>query len=144
MKTVLYDSDDFLCEEDTAVQEYAWDFLKQYIDDLFDCKTCVFIGTIGRWNGIASGCDVGDFWKVFDYVFKDCEFFRFVAGGERLYISGAHHDGSVSVEVKTLTDKGVDFYENWIGGYDYEDMPESEFVKRLCTDCRLSVLPFNG
>lgn len=86
-------------------------------------------GTIGRWDGTRSGITVYDsFDKVLDTspsrhgldnVFADCEIQKVWDENGHLFMHGAHHDGSVTVEVRQLTDAGAEAYETisdaWVG-----------------------------
>lgn len=71
--------------------------------------------TIGRWDGTRSGFSVfDDFDDVMhgqDSPFKDCEIQKVWDENGQLFIHGAHHDGSVTVELRQLSDTGVDAYE---------------------------------
>lgn len=84
-------------------------------------------GSVGRWNGTSTGIAV---YKDFDAatdcspsrfgqgnVFADCEIQKVWDENGTLYLSGAHHDGRVSVEMRQLTDEG----ERLWGQLDYED-----------------------
>lgn len=84
-------------------------------------------GSIGRWNGTSTGIAV---YKDFDAatdcsasrfgqgnVFADCEIDKVWDENGTLYLTGAHHDGRVSVEMRQLTDEG----ERLWGQLDYED-----------------------
>ena len=80
-------------------------------------------GSIGRWNGTSQGMSAFDsFHDVLhgqDSPFKDCEIQKVWDENGHLYMRGAHHDGSVSVELRQLTDAGAAAYEQiaeaWVG-----------------------------
>lgn len=78
-------------------------------------------GTVGRWDGTRSGLTV---YKCFedaldtspsrfggDNVFADCEIQKVWDENGSLFVHGAHHDGSVTVEMRQLTDFGIEAYE---------------------------------
>ena len=75
----------------------------------------IVCGSIGRWDGTRSGYTVfDDFDDVMhgqDSPFKDCEIQKVWDENGHLFIHGAHHDGSVTVELRQLSDEGVDAYE---------------------------------
>lgn len=78
-------------------------------------------GSIGRWDGTRSGFTVYDSFRDAidtspsryggDNVFADCEIQKIWDENGHLYLTGAHHDGSVSVELRQLTNKGADAYK---------------------------------
>lgn len=80
-------------------------------------------GSIGRWDGTRAGFsvfdDLGGVMHGPDSPFKDCEIQKVWDENGSLYVHGAHHDGSVTVEVRQLSDAGADAYEAisdaWVG-----------------------------
>lgn len=80
-------------------------------------------GCIGRWNGTRTGFSVFEDFKDMlsgpDSPFKDCEIEKIWDENGHLFIHGTHHDGSVTVELKQLSDAGREAYdeiaEAWVG-----------------------------
>lgn len=80
-------------------------------------------GSVGRWDGTSHGLtayrDFDDMMTGSDSVFKDCEIGKVWDENGSLFIHGYHHDGSVDVEVRQLTDEGeeaLDTIEDaWVG-----------------------------
>lgn len=78
-------------------------------------------GSIGRWDGTRSGFTVYDSFRDAidtspsryggDNVFADCEIQKIWDKNGHLFLTGAHHDGSVSVELRQLTNDGMEAYE---------------------------------
>lgn len=78
-------------------------------------------GSIGRWDGTRSGFTVYDSFRDAidtspsryggDNVFADCEIQKIWDENGHLFLTGAHHDGSVRVELRQLTNKGADAYK---------------------------------
>lgn len=94
-------------------------------------------GSSQRWNGMSSGMAVyEDFAQATDCssshfgsdnVFADCEIDKVWDENGSLYMTGAHHDGRVTVEMRQLTDAGEKaFSENLDGKYIY--LPEEGFT----------------
>ena len=84
-------------------------------------------GSIGRWDGSRSGFSV---FKNFDdmmegpnSLFKDCEIQKVWDENGSLFIHGAHHDGSVTVEVRQLSDAGWEAYSTIDEAYSFETGP---------------------
>ena len=79
-------------------------------------------GSIGRWDGTRSGVTVYDSFRDAidtspssyggDNVFADCEIQKIWDENGHLFLTGAHHDGSVSVELRQLTNDGAEAYES--------------------------------
>lgn len=77
-------------------------------------------GSVGRWDGTRSGMTVYDSFEDAidtspsrfggDNVFADCEIQKVWDENGSLFVHGAHHDGSVTVEVRQLTDAGESVY----------------------------------
>ena len=77
-------------------------------------------GSVGRWDGPRSGITVyNSFTEAIntsssrfggDNVFADCEIQKVWDENGSLFIHGAHHDGSVTVEIRQLTDEGESVY----------------------------------
>lgn len=78
-------------------------------------------GSIGQWDGTRSGFTVYDSFRDAidtspsryggDNVFADCEIQKVWDENGSLFVHGAHHDGSVTVEMRQLTDFGIEAYE---------------------------------
>lgn len=87
----------------------------------YQSNPVIVSGTVGRWDGTRSGLTV---YKCFedaldtspsrfggDNVFADCEIQKVWDENGSLFVHGAHHDGSVTVEMRQLTDFGIEAYE---------------------------------
>lgn len=81
-------------------------------------------GSSRTWRGTGSGMDVyEDFRKAVDNapsyrmlgnVFADCEMQKVWDENGSLFLTGAHHDGGVHVEMRQLTDKGEDLLSEYL------------------------------
>lgn len=113
-------------------------------------------GSASWWNGSSTGIDIyQNFESVIDTspsrfgcknIFADCEFTKSCDDNGHLYISGAHHDGGVSVEIRQLSEEGekllcetldyngeVDLYDLELEamGNIYKEGDENKFVHDL-------------
>lgn len=73
-------------------------------------------GSIERWNGTSSVyATFNDLCSLLtpdsNSPFQDCEFDSIYDQNGHLFVSGHHHDGDVVVEVKQLTDKGEEMFD---------------------------------
>lgn len=141
-----YDSDEITDEQlyncinlnDSDNWECAEIELKRFFSDKYKC---IIFGTVGRWDGtFAAGTifDGDDFIDTLYKGLKDCGYISITDENGHLYISGTHHDGTVSYEVKILTDKGMKYFENW--EYDWGDKRTEQYVHNQIVK-RYSVLP---
>ena len=81
-------------------------------------------GSSRTWRGTGSGMDVyEDFrratdnapsYRMLGNVFADCEMQKVWDENGSLFLTGAHHDGGVSVEMRQLTDKGEDLLSEYL------------------------------
>lgn len=98
----------------------------------------VCVGSCGRWDGVYDGGFVSDdIDEVLEKVLKDCDYVKIWDENGHLFIHGTHHDGSITVEVKALTAKGSEYYDNW--NYGSDNRTEREVMENLFK--RYSVLP---
>ena len=95
-------------------EQIAWDEdVKNGLIAFLSDKTVIFQSTIGRWDGAFPGGKIGDFdTLLYDFI-KDCDYIHIYDDKGHLYISAAHHDGTSSAEVKFLTEKGAELYDDW-------------------------------
>ncbi len=90
-------------------EKQEWDSLLSDLQYIFEKDYYLIMGTCGKWYGpsecgmfIHNTDDLLKFIKHLDYI-------KFYDKNGHLYISGYHHDGSDSYEVKRLTKKGYEF-----------------------------------
>ena len=101
-------------------------------------RTYLAVGTVGRWNGTFKGGFIfHSFQELFNKVGEDCDYFKFYDVNGHFYMQSSHHDGRNLVEIKVLTKRGEDYYQNWEYGSD--GRTEEACHKQLFN--RYSVLP---
>lgn len=123
-------------------------------------------GSASRWNGSSTGINIySDFESAIDTsparfgsenIFADCEFDKIWEEDGQLFISGSHHDGSVSVEIRQLSEEGeklffevsdcngeVDLYDLQLEvmGNIYREGDENKFIHDLWNDPDLCPIP---
>lgn len=86
-------------------------------------------GSIGRWDGVRGGFSPFDSFEEAISTspsrfgegnpFADCEIQKVWDENGSLFVHGAHHDGSVTVEVRQLTDAGMKALETIESAYDF-------------------------
>lgn len=77
----------------------------------------IAFGVIGRWDGERTGISsfetFDDLMNGDDSPFKDCEIDHIWDENGILKMRGHHHDGSVEVEIRQLTDQGCEALESY-------------------------------
>ena len=124
---VIYETKQFWVEDSLSVCQVE-------LLNFFGTKNKVlFAGSVGRWNGNFGGGDIGEFEDLYYKALKDCDYVKVYDNNGHLYITGSHHDGTNSFEVKVLTDKGEEYYENWNYGYSsrLDNLSEQEILKNI-------------
>ena len=114
-----------ITDEDIWNQRYHYDVLdwkvaKNELKEFFlkGNKWMIF-GELARWNGIFKAGMVFDTFENFFYnATSDCDYWKFYDENGHLYLTCSHHDGTCHYEIKELTDKGIQYLENWEYGND--------------------------
>ena len=96
-------------------QERFWfEYIYSDLVNFFDGKKIICFGNIGRWNGYFDCGEIfDDFEKAFYKMTKDCEYIKIYEDKNHFYIDCSHHDGNNHYEIKVLTDRGIEYYDNW-------------------------------
>ncbi|MDB6874363.1 hypothetical protein PMT39_07345 [Bifidobacterium longum] len=116
----------------------------------------IAFGNIGRWDGERTGISsfetFDDLMNGDDSPFKDCEIDHIWDENGILKMRGHHHDGSVEVEIRQLTDQGCEalesYEQSWAGepfdaaGRHYDGGKES--VDRFWNDLKNRSGPGRG
>lgn len=121
-------------------QDYiTWQETKKQLVRFFDNNTWVLQGRVGRWNGVFKCSFIfQNFMDMFHKASKDCSNISIYDKRGHFFLECCHHDGSNSYEVKKITNKGITYYENWIGNSN--DKRSEEFIHDTIIK-RYSVLP---
>ena len=117
--------------------DYTLNELFAYFGD----KRVLFTGTVGRWNGRCPGGKVGEFQDLLYDLLRDCDEVTFYEERGRLYVKGVHHDGSNTMEVRSLTEAGENAWEDWDYGERFNDLSEQQMHERLLKSRRYTKAP---
>ncbi len=126
------------------LEELDWLDEKARFEELFDGSLFLVVGTCGLWNGNFVAGKVISTWNELMQGFKDCDYFKFWDENGHLYISGAHHDGINTFEMKQLTEKGSSMWKNWEYGLctrKINRLSEREIHEKLFTTNAYSKIP---
>nr|DAQ41317.1 MAG TPA: hypothetical protein [Caudoviricetes sp.] len=136
-------TDSDVWDEVNETEQIAWDEdVQNGLIDFLSDKTVIFQGTIGRWNGNFPGGEIGDFDTLLYEFIKDCDYIHIYDDKGHLYISATHHDGTNSVEVKILTEKGVELYDEWENDEGvFSNLSEMEIHTKIMNDNKFSEIP---
>ena len=133
-------------EIEQVVQDYLeedWRDLSTFLDNSFDGHILIIRGAIGRWNGTAYGLARYKTWGdlISDFG-KDCDYFKVWIENKHLMLRCSHHDGNNTCEIKVMTDKGEQYYENWANySTQLDKYSEVEILNRIFDNSRYAKLP---
>ena len=127
-------------EEIYCMVDLEWSDTLQELKTFFDGKTWLAFGTCGLWHGnVAAGTIFTDFEKFFYKAIKDCDYWKIYDENGHLYLECSHHDGTNFFEIKEVTEKGVEYLENW--EYNFNDKRSEEYVHQKVVE-KYSRLPW--
>ena len=106
-----------------------WHLEKERLDEFFKKINYIgFFGEVGRWDGIYKAGKIGtDFWELFDQAITDCDYIKIYDENGHMYLECTHHDGTCHFEIKEITDKGMEYLENWEYG-SWDDKRTKQYV----------------
>lgn len=117
----------FIQREFETQEETDWDRFEKEMRRLLQKNCYLITGTCGRWNGPAEGGafiqNFSDLRKVIGHL----DYLKIYDKNGHLLISGYHHDGFDSYEIKKLTRKGYDFAKSH--GFDHDRTLHSTIMK---------------
>lgn len=122
-------TDEKMWEERYFLDECDWESAKEELKEFFlnNGNKWMLFGEVGRWNGVYKAGTLFDTFDDFFYeATKDCNYIHFYDENGHLYLTCSHHDGTCHYEIKEVTDKGVEYLENW--EYDWNDQRSREYV----------------
>ena len=109
-------SDDTIWNTRYRQDEIDWEEAKYELTEFFknNGNKWMIFGEVGRWNGVYKA---GTLFETFDDFFykaaKDCDYIHFYDENGHLYLTCSHHDGTCHYEIKEVTDRGLQYLENW-------------------------------
>ena len=116
--------------------ENNWECTKEDLTRFFEDETVGFFGEVGRWDGVYSGADVGEFWKLFNDATEDCWYWKIYDENGHLYLTCSHHDGTCHFEIRLVSDQGRQYLENWEYSWNDKRKPSqiyNQLYKRYST-----------
>jgi hypothetical protein len=140
-KDFLLEENEEVTEEDIENHIYAqndldFEVVSEYIKYQFNNKgKLLAVGKVGRWDGTYDGGRIINTFRDLLDLFRDCDYIKFEDENGHFYVTGSHHDGSISVEVKELTQKGEDYADR----HEY-DMSDRNLHKKLWNSSNYSRL----
>ena len=119
--------DEAIWEERDFLDETDWEIKKEILEDLFSKGKFMFFGDVGRWNGIyKAGLMFDTLDELLSTAASDCDYIHFYDENGHLYLTCSHHDGTCHYEIKEVTDKGIQYLENW--KYNWNDKRSAKYV----------------
>jgi len=126
--------DDAVWQEIWATDSFYWEEEEGKLREVFDNGDFIAVGTCGRWDGTYAGGFVFDNFNSLMGRFRDCDYIRIWDENGHFYVKGSHHDGTHFVEVKEITDKGNQYYDNWNWSGGNDKRTRREVHKRMFND----------
>ena len=100
-------------EEASFISEIEWKDFYCALEHIFESDCYLICGVCGRWDGPAEGGRFIHSAKELMHCLRHLDYIKFYDENGHLKISGYHHDGADSYEVKRLTEKGYELaYRN--------------------------------
>lgn len=127
-------SDDYIWFVIYNNQSEDWDNMRRQLEDDFGDSQLLVVGTVGLWDGnFAAGKLCKDTNEIFLGTLTDCDYKKVWYEKGHLYIMGSHHDGTNWYEIKKVTDRGLNYYDNWNYSQDHRiaNYSEREIHERM-------------
>lgn len=105
------------------VFEWAERVIQDYCDDFFEelpDMVCILHGTAGTWRGPREGGKIDKLYNLLVEAQEDYNTFELDEKEGIIKVTAIHHDGTNHWEVKALTQKGIDYWQN----HSYDDPRE--------------------
>ena len=113
-------TDRAIWEERYIQDEIDWEYVRNELISFFKYKgnKWMIFGEIGRWDGVYKAGTLFETFEEFFYdATKDCDYIHFYDENGHLHLTCSHHDGTCYFEIKELTDKGIEYLNNWEDNY---------------------------
>ena len=129
-------TDEAIWKERYFQDEVDWEYVRNELISFFKYKgnKWMIFGEVGRWNGTLK---IGMFFDTFDdffsYATEDCDYIHFYDENGHLYLTCSHHDGTCHYEIKEVTDKGIEYLNNWKDNYN--DKRTEQYVHTQIFNC---------
>lgn len=105
--------DEQLNEKD--VREWVEDIIQYDCDDFFNQLPdimCILHGTAGTWRGPREGGKIDKLYNLLIEAQEDYNTFELDEKEGAIKVTAIHHDGTNHWEVKALTQKGINYWQN--------------------------------
>lgn len=108
-------SDNYVYDVISLYKEEDWNEMMSYLKSVEKYHKWVMLGTAGTWQGSINGGQIYEnIDKAISSIIKDCDYVKVWSENGHLYVQASHHDGTHNVELKLITDKGWEIYDNWL------------------------------
>lgn len=134
-------TDEIMWEERYSQDEFDWEYAEFELKNFFlnNGNKWMLFGEVGRWDGVYKAGTLFETFNDFFYeATKDCNYINFYDENGHLYLTCTHHDGTCHYEIKEVTDKGIEYLENW--ECNWNDKRTEEYVHKQIFN-RYSRLP---
>lgn len=139
-KTIDDIPDSEVWDEMNFSEEIEWEDITSELENFFEDKEILVIGTVGRWNGTYSAGKVISYDELHK-CWSDCDYVEIYDEDGHMHINASHHDGNNHFEVKILTEKGESMWDKYEYDYVWRDLSEREAHKKLWKNSRYTHIP---
>lgn len=96
-------------DEMSFMEGLDFQYFKDKMSELLSNGICIIMGICQRWNGhVSCGRFIDSFDEFMEFI-DHLDYLKITDNNGHLLITGAHHDGNDSYELKLLTPKGVSY-----------------------------------
>ena len=134
-------TDDMIMDEMYRLEELCWEDEQNNLESFFNDGNWLVVGTLGLWDGRHDGGKVCNSFREISRAWDDCNYIKLWDENGHFYIECSHHDGTNCFEVKRLTNKGYELFDNWNYGNYGNDKTEREIHKMLWNCNLYTALP---
>ena len=119
-------TDEMISRERDFIDGITWEEERDRLREFFNNgNKWILVGSVGRWNGVYKYGTLFDTFDDFFYIStEDCWYWKFYDKNGHLHLTCSHHDGTCHYEIKEVTDKGIQYLENWENNWDDERTKE--------------------
>lgn len=109
--------------------EICWKAELSLLKKFFYGETCIGFGAIGTWRGSYDGGVIFTDFEDFLYeAIKNCDYIKIYDTNGHLFIACTHHDSTNHFEVKKITDRGIEYLNNWEYEHSWNRKRSEEYI----------------
>lgn len=125
-------------EEVARMDNDSWSIFRDELSDFIQKNdSFLLMGTVELWTGKHAGGFIFSDIDELSKAWKDCEYIEFYDENGHMFLRCSHHDGTNLYEIKKISRRGLDYYDNRM----YHDENEQSIHLRMFTCNNYTSLP---